>query len=150
MTWKLTFSWVMIVFPSFSPQQALMPQRKRHWCRSWKSSVTWETTWILSTCWEPALSEVRQPRCAALIVQTSETGCRLWLIWGGKDRPHDATFFLPRPYTCDNRVLLLRRPSQLSTTKERILHLLQDGGRLPLSQHRAAERRCRVRFFFVC
>lgn len=39
----------------------LMPilRRRRRWCRSWRFSLTLETMWTLSTCWGPALSEVR-------------------------------------------------------------------------------------------
>lgn len=54
------------------PQRAPMPQRRRRWCQSWKSSVTWEITWTLSTCWEPALLEVRPPCCPAVSLETVE------------------------------------------------------------------------------
>lgn len=45
-----------------------------------------------------------------------------------------------RPNAGDHRVLLLRRPPELSAQKTRILHLLQAGGGLSLSQRHAATR----------
>ena len=64
----------------FSAQQALIPQRKRHWCQSWKSSVTWETTWTLSTCWEPALLEVRKPCCPQLSLKACGVKRELFFV----------------------------------------------------------------------
>lgn len=53
---------------------------------------------------------------------------------------HCWTSLFCRPNTGDNGVLLLRRPPELSAQKTRILHLLQAGGRLSLSQRHAATR----------
>ena len=50
------------------------------------------------------------------------------------------TSLICRPNTGDHRVLLLRRPPELSAQKTRVLHLLQAGGRLSLSQRHAATK----------
>lgn len=50
------------------------------------------------------------------------------------------TSLICRPNTGDHRVLLLRRPPELSAQKTRILHLLQAEGRLSLPQRHAATR----------
>lgn len=40
-------------------QLMLILRRRRHWCQSWRFSLTLETMWTSLTCWGPALSEVR-------------------------------------------------------------------------------------------
>lgn len=57
--------------------------------------------------------------------------------------------FVSRPYTCDNGVLLLWRPAEPPQAKERVLRLLQAGGRQLLPQCRASERHSKVGLNFV-
>lgn len=143
-------------------QRVHMPQKKRPWCQNWRSWVTWETTWTSSISSERARLEVRHKltagcqswwimllllHCICLflycLLHMNDT-CNCFLL---RSFPK-AYFFRCRAYASHYRVLLLWRPPQLPSSKERLLYLLQARGGLLLPQRGIATRGW-VRLFFV-
>lgn len=83
--------------------------RRKHWCQSWRFSLTSATIWILWTCWGPAQSEVRGGGLrhgfhACFINDGFELiccpcapargCCTHWFVWFSDDKQHISIFTL--------------------------------------------------------